>query len=196
MPRRYVMQQRAETRDATRLRIVDAAIDVRSTRGGNRTVTAVAARAGVSRLTVYRHFRDDGALAMACMTRFVEIHPPPDPSAWVPIEPRAARLRHSLTELHGWYRDNEAMLTNSAVDQFADPRLAEVLAPISAGFDAMQRVVSAGWSDEVGASPLVDAAIDHAMAFTTWLSLRRGQGLSETEAVTLMVALVETAATL
>ena len=55
------MHQRATARDETRRRIVDAAIEVRSVRGGSRTLTAVAARAGVSRLTVYRHFPDEVA---------------------------------------------------------------------------------------------------------------------------------------
>jgi AcrR family transcriptional regulator len=193
MPRRYVMQQRAESRDATGRRIVDAAIEVRSARGGDRTLTAIAARAGVSRLTVYRHFPDEVDLAKACMTRYVELHPPPDPAAWAAIASPATRLHHALTELYAWYRDNEAMLTNSAVDQFADPRLAEALAPVTAGFEAMQQVVSAGWSVVGAESSMVDPAIDHALAFTTWLSLCRGQGLSQVSAVALMVRLVEAA---
>ena len=146
----------------------------------------------MSRLTVYRHFPDEVALATACMTRFIEIHPPPDPAPWAAIEPPAERLRRGLADLYAWYADNEAMLTNSAVDQFADPALAEALAPVTAGFDAMHRTLAAGWRD-ASAAPLLDAAIDHAMAFTTWLSLRRGQGLADAEAVTLMVGLVETA---
>jgi len=192
MPRRYVMQQRAKAHDATRRRIVDAAIEVRSGRR-DRTLTAVAARADVSRLTVYRHFPDEAALAKACMTRFIEIHPPPDPSGWAAIEPAPARLRRGLADLYAWYGDNEAMLTNSAVDQFADPAVAEALAPVTADFEAMHRTLAAGWSDGGGGRSLIDAAIDHAMAFTTWLSLRRGQGLSDVETVTLMVSLVETA---
>ena len=193
MPRSYVMTQRAEAQAGTRRRIVDAAIEVRSTTGGSRTLTEIAARAGVSRLTVYRHFPDEVALAKACMTRYVEVHPPPDPAGWAAFGATADRLRHGLTELYGWYDDNEPMLTNSAVDQFADPRLADALAPVTSGFGAMHGVLAAGWPTGDASSALVDAAIDHAMAFTTWLSLRRGQGLSEDEAVGLMVGLVETA---
>ncbi len=194
MPRRYVMHQRAEAQDATRRRIVDAAIETRSVRGGNRTLTAVAARAGVSRLTVYRHFPDEVALARACMARFIEIHPPPDPSAWAAIEAPAARLRSALADLYRWYADNEALLTNSAVDQFADPALAEALAPMTAGFDTTHRTLATGWPVGRSGPSLLDAAIDHAMALPTWLSLRRGQGLTQDEAVALMVRLVETAA--
>ncbi len=192
MPRRYVMQERAKAQEATRRRIVDAAVEVRSGTH-DRTLTAVAARAGVSRLTVYRHFPDEVALATATMTRFVEIHPPPDPSAWTDIEPPAARLHRGLTELYGWYGDNEAILTNAAVDQFADPALVEAMVPVSAGFAAIHRILAAGWPT-VETAPLISAAIDHAMAFTTWLSLRRGQGLEEASAVTLMVRLAETVA--
>ena len=193
MPRSYVMTQRADKQAGTRRRIVDAAIEVRSATGGSRTLTEIAARAGVSRLTVYRHFPDEVDLARACMTHYVEVYPPPDPSAWAAIGAPADRVRHGLTELYRWYGDNEPMLTNSAVDQFADPRLAEALAPVTAGFEAMHRILAAGWSTGSAPSSLIAAAIDHAMAFTTWLSLRRGQGLSEDEAVGLMVGLVETA---
>jgi AcrR family transcriptional regulator len=194
MPRRYVMQQRAEAQEATRQRIVSAAIEVRSARGGSRTLTEVAARAGVSRLTVYRHFPTDVELATACMLGFTRLHPPPDPSAWAAIQAPDARLRRGLADLYAWYADNEAMLTNSAVDQFADPALAEALAPMTVGFEAMHRILAAGWREAHGASSLLDAAIGHAMAFTTWLSLRRGQGLAEDETMALMAGLVETAA--
>jgi AcrR family transcriptional regulator len=184
------MQQRAEAQEATRQRIVDAAVEVRSGLR-DRTLTAVAVRAGVSRLTVYRHFPDEVALATACMTRFIEIHPPPAPSGWAAIEPPAARLHVGLTELYRWYGQNEGILTNAAVDQFADPAIVEAMLPVTAGFDAMHRVLAAGWPALDG-TPMLSAAIDHAMAFTTWLSLRRGQGLDEADAVTLMVRLAET----
>ena len=137
------MQQRAEAQAATRRRIVDAAVEVRSG-PRDRTLTAVAARAGVSRLTVYRHFPDEVALATACMTRFIELHPSPDPSAWAAIEPPAARLHQGLTELYEWYGDNEAILTSAAVDQFADPALIAAMVPVTAGFDAMHGIARLG----------------------------------------------------
>jgi len=42
----------------------------------------LAERAGVERLTVYRHFHDDTAMLAACSHRYFELNPLPDPSAW------------------------------------------------------------------------------------------------------------------
>jgi AcrR family transcriptional regulator len=49
------------------------------------TVTEIARRAGVGRVTVYNHFPDDVALLGACSAHFVAGHPPPDPGAWATI---------------------------------------------------------------------------------------------------------------
>ena len=57
--RRYDKRQRAHQEAETRQRIVDATIALHESIGGpSTTVTAIAGRAGVSRLTVYRHFPD------------------------------------------------------------------------------------------------------------------------------------------
>ena len=43
------------------------------------TISAIAERAGVQRLTVYRHFPDERALLSACSSHYVVANPPPDP---------------------------------------------------------------------------------------------------------------------
>jgi AcrR family transcriptional regulator len=61
--RRYTMGRRAEQQKQTRARIVKAAVELHEKLGPrNATISAIAKRAGVQRLTVYRHFPDDTAL--------------------------------------------------------------------------------------------------------------------------------------
>jgi len=61
--RGYTMRARQENVDQTRLRITEATVRLHEEVGpAATTVSAVADRAGVTRLTVYRHFPDDEAL--------------------------------------------------------------------------------------------------------------------------------------
>ncbi|HEU4572144.1 MAG TPA: TetR family transcriptional regulator, partial [Candidatus Limnocylindrales bacterium] len=61
------MSRRAERVDETRQRITDAAIRLHTSVGPSGTsIAAVADAAGVTRLTVYRHFPDMAALFAAC----------------------------------------------------------------------------------------------------------------------------------
>ena len=57
--RRYTQRKRAADREETRLRIVEAAMALHEEIGPrDTTISAIAQRAGVQRLTVYRHFPD------------------------------------------------------------------------------------------------------------------------------------------
>ena len=88
MPRTYRLNKRAERQRATRQRIEAAAIALHEEVGGAAaTITAIAERAGVSRLTVYRHFPDERSLLLACTGTYLEANPPPDPRQWVPELP-------------------------------------------------------------------------------------------------------------
>ena len=63
MPRKYELKERARRQAETRQRIVEAAVDLHGTLGPARTtISAIAERAGVQRLTVYRHFPDELSL--------------------------------------------------------------------------------------------------------------------------------------
>src|SRR6476620_7794449 len=67
MTRRYELKRRAERQDETRQRIVDATIELHQTIGAAQTtVSEIAKRAGVGRVTVYRHFPDEETLFNAC----------------------------------------------------------------------------------------------------------------------------------
>src|SRR5262245_53973304 len=65
--RRYTMQRRAEQVDQTRQRIIDATVQLHGTIGpAATTIAGIAEAAGVTRLTVYRHFPDEATLFEAC----------------------------------------------------------------------------------------------------------------------------------
>ena len=61
------MQKRAEQMDETRQRIIESTVHLHGTLGpAHTTIAGIAREAGVTRLTVYRHFPDDEAIFEAC----------------------------------------------------------------------------------------------------------------------------------
>ena len=95
--RKYQKKRRAEQESETRGRIVEAVYALHGEIGPARTtIKAIADRAGVERLTVYRHFADEGAIFAACDAHFRLEIPPPDPAAWAGIVDPAERLGAAL----------------------------------------------------------------------------------------------------
>src|SRR3712207_3813941 len=102
--RKYEMKKRAELQRATRRRIVEATVELHRTLGpAHTTISEIAQRAGVNRLTVYNHFPDITDLLKACSRSWTERHPAPDPTPWAQIRDPQERLRAALTELYGFY---------------------------------------------------------------------------------------------
>lgn len=122
MARRYELKQRAMRQEETRLKIVEAAIDLHGSVGPARTtVSAIAERAGVQRHTYYRHFPDERSLMHACSGLHLERSPLPDPSAWRSFADPKERIQRGLTELYAFFERNEAMLANVIRDAEIDP---------------------------------------------------------------------------
>ena len=186
MARKYQQKVRAEAQEETRRRITEATVELHATVGPARTtISAIAERAGVQRLTVYRHFPDERTLFAACSAHWLGADPPPDPSAWAAIADPDARIRTALRELYAWYRRNEAMLANTERDAPAMPALAEIADP-RPFTEAARGVLLRGR----GRRKRTRAALGHALEFSTWRSLARGQGLGDAEAAALMNAFV------
>ena len=191
MARKYEQTRRATQREQTRRRIVEAAVALHEAVGGAAaTVTAIAERAGVGRLTVYRHFPDERALLTACTSHYFAANPPPDSAAWEGIAEPEARLRTALGEVYAFYRRTEGMLARAEQEAPTNPVLAELLVPFAALRDRMRDLLAAGWGEPGEPDPLVVAAVGHALAFATWASLVRQQGLDDARAVELMLKLV------
>jgi AcrR family transcriptional regulator len=193
--RKYEKKRRAEQESETRRRIVEAVFALHGEIGPARTtIKAIAERAGVERLTVYRHFADEGAIFAACDAHFRSETPPPDPAAWANIVDPAERLRAALVAFYGFYRRGENMIANAERDAVGLPALAVLMAPRDAMLAALREDLLAAWAVGDRARTRLAAAIAHALRFDTWRSLARVEGLEDAEAADLMVDLARAAA--
>lgn len=188
------MKRRAESQQETRRRITESAVALHGTIGPARTtMSAVAAHAGVRRSTLYRHFPDESALFDACTAHWAIDNQPPDLQAWAAIADADERLSIALGELYAYFGRTERMLENLSRDEATVPIVAERFAAFHLYFDGVRDTLLAGRRLRGAAKRRTQAAIGHAIAFTTWKSLVREQGLSDADTVALMRSLVAAA---
>jgi AcrR family transcriptional regulator len=186
--RPYRLRARAAAMERTRARITSAAIELHGTIGpAATTMSGVAARAGVTRATLYRHFPTEAALLAACSAEWRSANPSPDPATWAAIRDPRKRLSFALGSLYLWYRSAEAMRANLLrdLDVLPDP----IRIGIASYPAAIVEVLDAAWPRR---SRLRRAALGHAVAFETWRSLAR-EGLTDEEAARMMAQLVDRA---
>ncbi|MDQ2895883.1 MAG: TetR/AcrR family transcriptional regulator [Actinomycetota bacterium] len=192
--RPYRMQRRAESQAQTRLRITESAVELHGTLGPSRTsISAVAALAGVRRSTVYRHFPDEAALFDACRAHWSAANPPPDLGAWEKIDSPNERLGVALGELYTFYRLTESMLDNLFRDEKTMPLIQERFAAFRGYLAAARDTLMAERKLKGAARRRTQAALGHAITFSTWKSLVKEQGLTDADAATLLRALVAAA---
>jgi AcrR family transcriptional regulator len=190
MTRKYELKQRAESLAATRERIVEATVELHDSLGpAQTTISAIAERAGVQRLTVYRHFPDERSLFQACSAHWTAHNPKPDPSSWAAVDDPEARLRIALTETYAFYRSTEGMTGNIVRDLPSSPVLQEVAAPLTEYWQTVRDVLDRGWKSRGHKRALVRAVIGHAIEFETWRSLTRRELLLDDDAADTMVSL-------
>jgi AcrR family transcriptional regulator len=190
--RPYRMKRRAELEEQTRRRITESTVALHEQLGPARTsISAVAERAGVRRSTVYRHFPDEEALFAACSSHWRAENPPPDPRSWAAIDDPGARTEAALRELYAFYGRTEGMYTSLLRDAPVVPIVQRRLGDFYGYLRAVQDGLMAGRGLRGRAARRTRAALGHALAFPTWRSLTREQGLADADAVALMCALVE-----
>jgi AcrR family transcriptional regulator len=164
--RRYTKLRRAEAEEQTRARILEAVLELHEELGPSRTtVSAIADRAGVERLTVYRHFPDEAAVIRSCSALWAERNPPP------PI--RDGDYRGALLDLYAWYRRNARMFERVEADRQEMPAVHEALKPGDAYRDALATALDRHWPNR---SARRLATLRHAVEFSTWQSLQRIAG--------------------
>ena len=191
MARKYELKKRAKKQEETRQRIVEAIVDLHEEVGpANTTIKGVAERAGVQRLTVYRHFPDERSMFEACSAHFMEKHPAPDPSPWMEINDPVQRLQTGLTELYDYYARTERMNANVLRDAAKIPELFEIVEPIEKAMQQYALVLIEPWDMPEQDRHYLHAAAVHAILFTTWQSLIREQGMNQSDAVELMVRII------
>ncbi len=193
--RRYEKRARAAQEQATRMRIIDAAIDLHGTVGPARTtISAIAERADVRRATVYRHFPDERALLRGCSGTWAERNPPPDPGGWAAEPDPEVRLETALGAIYGWYERVEPMLTAVLRDAETMPAIAEIQQQGRVAYlDAVENILAAGWGVRGRAARRLRAAIGLALDFLAWRGLHE-RGLDRADAVAVMASAVRAAA--
>jgi AcrR family transcriptional regulator len=183
--RKYEMKKRAERQRETRRRIIEVTVELHRTRGpAHTTISEIAKRAGVNRLTVYNHFPDTTDLLKACSRSWTERHPAPNPTPWARISDPLERLRTALTELYGFYARTEPMRGNVLRDSETMPELAALLeGSVVPYLEAVRDLLAEGWEVDDDRRKRLLATIKLAIDFHTWRSLERESGLGREEAV-------------
>ena len=192
--RKYELKKRAEQMAETQLRITEAAIELHGSLGPSRTtLSAVAERAGVERRTLYRHFPTEAELFAACSSHYFAANPWPDLGDWRAIRDPQQRLERALDELYAYYERPEPMYRNVLRDAELVDTAREAVAPLHAYLDEAAEVLITGRKARGRRRQLLDGALRHALAFSTWRSLSTN-GIGRADAAKLVTALVDDAA--
>ena len=191
MGRRYELKRRAERRDQTRQRIVDATIELHKSIGAAQTtISEIAKRAGVGRVTVYRHFPDEGTLFAACSGHYFAQHPFPDIERWRQVSDPRDRLRAGLRESYAWHNENRQMIAMA----LAEARDLPVMAPYHGFWDAAAETLTAAFHLRGRRRSNLKTVIALGLSFDTHRTLTQEQALTDEQASDLMTRLAESAA--
>lgn len=194
--RRYQLKQRALDQQETRRRIVAAAAALHREIGpAATTITAVAERAGVQRLTVYRHFPEERELMLASAGHFHQHHPLPDPRVWSGIDDPTERLIAALATLYAYYRAGAATLAHAQRDAGLVAALAEAMTvPMERYLAGVVGLLADPWKGAPGSGRRLNGALQHAVSFDAWRAFD-DRGFADAETIELMERFVTAVAT-
>lgn len=188
MTRTYEKKKRAEREAETRQRIVEATVALHTTVGPARTtISAIANKAGVQRHTVYSHFPEEQTLFAACTSHWAALHPFPPAEPWEAATDPHQRLALALRDVWAWYAEVESDLELFLRD-------AELVPAVRANmtrYEEQLTAVADRLAADLRGSSTVRGAVGHALAFETWRSLVRREGLTTDDAADAMLTLVE-----
>ena len=189
--RSYRMTERARSQEETRQKIVEATMQLHEETGPRATtISAIADKSGVQRLTVYRHFPDETAVFQACTAHWLELNAPPDQTLWCNVDDPRKRLETALSAFYAYYSSTRRMWTVSHRDVADVPALQGPMMEF-AGFVAS---IGDDLSDVFDVHDNSNAArrttIHHSLAFPTWLDLEE-RGLSDDRKVQLALQWID-----
>jgi AcrR family transcriptional regulator len=189
------MKRRAEALESTRNQIVWATMQLHAEKGAAATSQAdIAARAGVSPATVYRHFPTLGSLVRACGGQIWTAVSPPRPEdagrLFEGLGTTHERLEKFVEEVSAFYARAWLPLQNARQDRSRVPELDEEMRWIEAGLEALAR--EALRLEEAG-EPRVQVLLA-LTDFGVWESLR-DHGITADAAPKMLLDLVRCALT-
>lgn len=174
--RKYEMDQRAQDQERTRSRIVAATVALHGSVGPkNTSISAVAEKAGVQRLTVYRHFPTMESLFLACSSHWLNENPPPDAGDWENEENAERRTTEALRAIYGYYRRTDSMWRLVYRDMDQVPAMQEPLDAFHDYLGAIRDNLVTCWQPKGRKSRILKATVGHLLSFCTWDSLNRQQ---------------------
>lgn len=186
--RAYQKKKRAEHEAETRRQIIEATVALHTSVGPARTtISAIADRAGVQRHTVYSHFPEADTLFAACTNHWALLHPFPLAEPWEAEADPLQRVARALRDVWAWYADVASDLELFIRDAQLVPAVHADMNRYAERLTALTEWLAAA----LGGSTIVRAAVGHALAFETWRSLVRREGLTTDAAVHAMVTFIE-----
>jgi len=105
------------------------------------------------------------------------------------------RLARALDELYAYYERTEPMFSNVIRDVELVDAVRPAILPWQDFLARAADILAAGWPARGRRRRVLAAAVNHAVDFQMWRSLAANNRLTRTEAVDLVIALVEAAAT-
>lgn len=195
MPRKYDLGRRQAMVEDTRLRIVEATLQLHTSKGPARTsMQDIARLADVSLVTAYRHFPEMRDLFGACKNRFLQKHPPPGLEVLEGSRSLDQRICATITALYRYYEVIGHALWAMQRDAEVLPEFKEVfqegMAPVISLVEAALAPLAQNGKSYQRALAILTVAAD----VGTWRNLVRLQGLTSQRAAELMADLVLSAA--
>lgn len=185
--RKYTKTRRAEQQDRTREKIVEATVALHEKLGpANTSIKAIAEKAGVQRLTVYRHFPDDTSLFQACTSHYLGQHPPPNMGDWAGIQEASERSHAALLAFYRYYRSTEKMWSVAYRDIDTVKALQLPMGQFQAYLDQVRDDLLASWNVKQADRKSLAITLRHCLRFTTWASLKN-ENLSDKKIVELVM---------
>lgn len=143
----------------------------------NTSISAIAERAGVQRLTVYRHFPDESAVFQACTAHWLSLNPPPDPADWAQTSDPVDRFKSAVGAFYDYYSRTRKMWAGSYRDVGDVPALQAPMAEVAAFMRGIADDLVAAFGGE-GDTDRLSPTVRHVLHFLTWSELE-AQGLPD-----------------